>query len=757
MVKKLRVSTTDMTGSTTSSTTSSSHTITVSPPNNISAAMTTQNGTNGQSSVEDLIAALAPINRHTFIAPTSKLPNASLEYAKETLDRFAGKLGDEQARRLKEQRKKRKRGERDEAEGEVLKIRKIHTQGFEVQQVWEQAKRVIDALKGDAERALEELGIGGDESEESEDEEEGDVDMMKFDEDGFEIGSDAEGEEGDEDLEDMEEEFHTDDEDEMDGQDDGEAFEGFGEEDEEDEDEDEDEDEEEAGVFVEDPNKLNDGFFSIDDFNKQTEFLERQDASADPFTGEASDEEDIDWGTDPMAMPIKADKSSKRAKAMDVSDAEDDEEEDGPTFGNMDLNAPEGDSEDDDDMDLDEAAGVADDNTNDILYKDFFEPPPRKIGKGERQAKYLERQAKKSKASAPEDDEAAMERAMADVRRDLFDDEDDANSEDALSDLDPADPKSRRSAHERRQAKISEEIRRLEAASVAKRDWTLSGEARALDRPMNSLLEEDLDFERTGKPVPVITAEVSESIEELIKRRILAQEFDEVIRRRPDSLTPANTRRGLFELDDSKNQQSLAEIYEEEHVKNTNPDTYISKSDEKVQAQEKEVENLWRDVCAKLDALSSWHYKPKPAAPSLTVVGDVATISMEDAQPSTASGIAGGESMLAPQEIYKAGQLGEGEKKDHKEITRGGAPVAREEMSREEKLRRRRREKERIKKTSGEGEKVLGKKAREKKDVLGELKKGGVKIIGKRGEMRDVEGKKILASEVVTGGGGFKL
>ncbi|KAK6604882.1 U3 small nucleolar ribonucleoprotein MPP10 [Botrytis cinerea] len=706
--KRLREPTMETAGSITSSTTSTSHTMTASPTSKAPVAKITQTGTNGSSSIEDLITALTSTNRHTFIAPSSKILTTSSEFSKETLDRFAGKIGDEQATRLKEQRKKRKRGDRDEAEEEVLKIRKIHTQGFEAQQVFEQAKRVVDALKGEVARGLEELGIGGDESEESEDAGEEGSDMMEFDEDGFAI-------------------------------DDGEAFEGFEEEDAE---EDEEDEEDEAGVFVEDPNKLNDGFFSIDEFNKQTEFLERQDASADPYTGEASDEEDIDWGTDPMSMPIKADKGSKRAKAMDVSDGEDDEEEDGPTFGNMDLNAPEGDSDDDDDMDLDEAADVADDNTNDILYKDFFEPPPRKIGKGERQANYLERQAKKAAKKAPEEDEAAMERAMADVRRDLFDDEDDANSEDALSDLDPADPKSRRSAHERRQAKISEEIRRLEAASVAKRDWTLAGEAKALDRPMNSLLEEDLDFERTGKPVPVITAEVSESIEELIKRRILAQEFDEVIRRRPDSLTPANTRRGLFELDDSKNQQSLAEIYEEEHVKNTNPDTYVSATDEKLQAQEKEVENLWKDICAKLDALSSWHYKPKPAAPSLTVVGDVATISMEDAQPSTASGIAGAESRLAPQEIYKAGQVVEGMKKDNKEITRGGAPVAREEMSREEKLRRRRREKERIKKM-GEGEKVLSKKAKEKKDVVGELKRGGVKVIGKRGEMRDVEGKKL--------------
>ncbi len=352
-----------------------------------------------------------------------------------------------------------------------------------------------------------------------------------------------------------------------------------------------------------------------------------------------------------------------------------------------------------------------------------------------------------------------MERAMADVRRDLFEDEPDLeNSADALSDVDPADPKSRRSAHERRQAKLAEEIRRLEAESVAKRQWTLSGEARAADRPMNSLLDEDLDFERTGKPVPVITAEISESIEDLVKRRILAQEFDEVIRRRPDSLsTPANTRRGAFELDDTKPQQSLAEMYEEEHVKNNNPDTYMSRADEKMRKEENEIEALWKDVSAKLDALSSWHYKPKPAAPSLTVVSDVATVAMEDAQPTTASGINGGESMLAPQEIYKAGKEKDSIEKGEI-VPKSGAPVATQEMTREEKLRRRRREKERIKKQGGElNQEPSSKKSQQKNAMIGDLKKGGVKVIGKKGDIRDVEGNKVQAAASINGAGSFKL
>ncbi|RDL37890.1 putative U3 small nucleolar ribonucleo protein mpp10 [Venustampulla echinocandica] len=754
--------------STTSSITSTSHTMTAWPTSATQANFSNPHNTAYPSPMADLLAALAPSNRHTFIAPPASLPNTSLEFAKSTLDTFAGKLGDEQAQRLKELRNKRKRGEVGEDVGEVLKIRKVHTEGFAVQQVWEQARRVIDSLRGDAERGLRELGgeeaDSHDEDEVQEGEVDGGVELMKFDEDGFEVESDDEELEGEEEDE-MEGSGSDDVGDDVDGHLESENAEMDDEFDGEDDyDEEMSEDDEPTGVFVEDPNGLNDGFFSIDEFNKQTEFLEQQDATADPNTGEASDEEDIDWDANPLGMTTKPVSSSRRAAAMDIDDDEDEDEEleddAGPTFGNMDLNAAEGESDDEDeDADMDEGMDTAGDNTNDVTYKDFFAPPPRKAGKGERQAKYLERQSQKAKAAEPEDDGADIERAMADVRRDLFDDlSDDAGSEAAMSDLDPADPKSRRSAHERRQAKLAEEIRRLEAASVAKREWTLSGEARAADRPQNSLLDEDLDFERTGKPVPVITAEVSENIEDLIKRRILAREFDEVVRRRPDSLTPANTRRGAFELDDTKPQQSLAEMYEEEHVKNTNPDTYVSQADEKMLKEEKEIEALWKEASAKLDALSSWHYKPKPAAPSLTVVADVATISMEDAQPTTASGINGGESMLAPQEIYKAGQnkdtITPGEV-----VPKSGAPVARQEMTRQEKLRRRRREKERIKKRGDDdpNKRPEGKKAQKKRETIGELKKGGVMVIGRKGEIRDVEGNKVQAAALVNGAGGFKL
>ena len=722
-------------------------------------------------SMEHLCKALEPSNRHTFIQPEVEICDAAIEAVKNVLDGVAAGVCDEQAARL--QARKRKRGDWKGDEG--LRIRKVHTEGFGVEQVWEQARRVIDALRGEVERDLElfegaEEAVGDGEENKS-GEMNGLVKTVRFDEDGFEVGSEDESlevEAGDglEDEEGMEMGEGEDEDDQKLVDEDGEAGTEWDElpdmEDEEDYQEDYDDDDELADVFVEDPHGLNDGFFSIDDFNKQTEFLEQQDAAADPYTGEASDEEEIDWDADPMLIPAAPVSSSRRAAAMDIEDGDEDDEDedDGPIFGDADPNAPDGDSDQDEDTNMNEGINGGGDNTNDILYRDFFEPPPRKVGKGERHANFLARQARKSKQPFEEDAEAEMERAISSVRRDLFDDNSEhEDSGDALSDADPSEPKSRKSAHERRQARLAEEIRKLEAASVAKREWTLSGEARAADRPLNSLLEEDLDFERTGKPVPVITAEVSESIEELIKRRILAQEFDEVIRRRPDSESlPSNVRKGAFELDDSKPQQSLAEMYEEEHIKATNPDTYMSKADDKLKKQHQEIELLWKDVSAKLDALSSWHYKPKPPAPSLTVVADVATVSMEDAQPTTASGMAGGESMLAPQEIYKAG-------KDKHAIEKGevvpksGVPVARQEMTREEKLRRRRREKERIRKRGGVdlNRKPEGKKTKEKRDTVDELKKGGVKIIGRKGDIRDVDGNKLKGAPITNGAGGFKL
>lgn len=718
-------------------------------------------------SSDQLLLTTLSSSAHTFLQPPPSLHAASLVLAKRYLEPLATSISESQAQRQQQARRKRKRGQPDGYDARhMLRIKQIYTEGFQIEQIWEQARRVLDASREEVERSLPESlsqNVGGKPPRSLVNGNSGQdkpVKAVRFDEDGPEVGS-SESETGE-----YEEEGNLSDQDvgeavpdndmATSGREellDAEELEGLGS---DFDPEDDDLEQIPKEEFVPDKHGLNDGFFSIDDFNRQSEFLEQQDARGDPDDGAASDEEDIDWEADPASLVPPA----KGAQDAGTGDEGESDEEDGPIFGNADLDAADFSDEGSFGSAMEDLGGL--NNTNDILYADFFAPPARKAFK--RASRLPKTQPPPSSGLAQEADaEDDVQRTISAVRRDIF--EDDLSPGESEEDLAPASdpdaPLSRRSNHQKRQAKLAAEIRKLEAANVAKRDWTLSGEARAADRPLNSLLEEDLEFERTGKPIPVITSEVSEDIEALIKRRILARDFDEVIRRRPEDLVTGaskDIRRGRFELDDSKPQQSLAEVYEAEHLQNVDPEGYMSKRDEKLKKEHEAIEKLWADVSAKLDALSSWHYKPKPPQASINVVADVPTISMEDARPS-AGGDAGGQSMLAPQEVYKAG---EGADKKMEVMLKSGVAKAREEMTREEKLRRRRREKERIRKAGGllegKGKAPESKKTREKKEVVGQLKRSGVRVIGRKGELKDVEGRAAEGRKGVgASGGGYKL
>ncbi|KAJ4338687.1 U3 snoRNP protein [Didymella glomerata] len=676
-----------------------------------------------------------------FLQPTAALNAAFLAAAKKYLDPVAAGISETQTQRQQDARRKRKRGGDYDGDMRVLSLKKVHLDGFGINQVFEQTRKIVEAATEEVELALPEededvVAVDGeDEVEELSDPEEQyhtDSDMgeegVDYEIDGIDDDEDAVPSDEDEEGEDVDME-------------DGEGM--FS---------DEEEEDEPAAEYVPDPNGLNDGFFSIDDFNKQSEFLEQQDTR-----GEAaeSDDEEVDWTADPMAGGIGN-------SGLGEDDSGEDSDEGGPTFGNVDLNAPEGDSDDDAEFDEGDLDGMDDGmNANNVMYADFFAPPAQKAGKNKKKRGRPNPHNFPAKTAADEeaDENAEMENAMARVHRDLFEDDDDAESEAALSDVDPSDPKSRKSTHERRQAKLQEEIRKLEAANVAKRQWQLSGEARAADRPVNSLLEENLEFERAGKPVHVVTAELSEDIEALIKRRILAEEFDEVHRRRPDDLATGPVRRGKFELDDTKATKGLAELYEEEHLRLNDPN-FVDARDEKLKKEHNEISALWKTLSAKFDSLSSDHFKPKPAAPNLEIRVDAPAIEMEDARP-TAGGDVAGASMLAPQEVYKPGD----EENKAEIVTKSGMPLSREELSREEKFSRRRREKERSKKaglnkprrTEEEKKAKKGKDGRgDKKGLVNELKKGGVQVIGRRGKITDVEGKDVKEA-ARRGAGSYKL
>ncbi|KKK16580.1 hypothetical protein ARAM_003081 [Aspergillus rambellii] len=657
-----------------------------------------------------------------FLCPTKELHTNIADTAKLFLDSLAYSVSDSQTTRQRNQRK-RKRTEDDQDATSVLRLKQLYVDGFTSDQVWEQALRIFDSANQEIERdyslwvetVQQPAGMAQKGSKESshtfiqdEDSENselahdsGDVtDQSSVDDE--QPGSESFSEAGDFSQDDMG--SNDDEEHNLDDCSISEKSDGNG---------------NEQETYTEDRFGLNDGFFSIDDFNRQTELFEQQDARGD--LGDESDEEEIDWHNDPLGagaikIPSKQ-TASIGGKLADAEDVDDSDEEEGPTFDNMDF-------QDESDLENDDTHAAA------LGGASWSRPLPKT----------------QPNMSISDND---IDRAMANVHRDLFQDE--PSGEDSDNPMDtPDDRRGQHSTHEKQRARIADEIRRLEAANVAKKEWMLSGEARAIERPVNSLIEEHLDFERIGKPVPVVTTEISEGIEELIKRRIISKEFDEVIRRRPGLPDQQNTKKARVELEDSKPQQSLAELYETDHLQANDPN-YVDPKNQKLLKEHAEISNLWKEISSQLDTLSNWHYKPRAPQASINVVTDVATITMEDAQPTT-SGAVRETATLAPQEIYAPGDA---TRAAGELVMRNGVPITKDEMSREEKTKLRRQKKQ--SKAGTEAFKQQSRKASEKQQIVSDLKKGGVRLIGKEGEVTDINGSKIVGASNRNGAHAMKL
>lgn len=668
---------------------------------------------------------------HGFLVPSNELHLASRLATKNYLDPLASSLTTLQDRRyknLKSGQKVKKNPSKNK-----FRVQKLYLDGFSVGQVWEQVARIINETNGQLSNDIEQSakssqnGVSKGRLHPPHSVASNQDDSALQDElSASELESQPDAEISNQESENTEEDMEEDIEDAFDEEMEGESDASLEERSSLSEDV-------TSETYVEDKFGLNDGFFSIDDFNKQTEYFERMDERGDH--DEPSDEEEVDWHADPTSTTPSTARPSKHTVEKDEIEESEDSDT-GPTFGDP------GFGNDDSDEELEDNEMGADWlDTNDIKYDDFFAPPPRKASN-----KRVRPLPKTQPTAAPTDDD--VERAISDVRRDLFED----FSDEADSDVDMEAKKAEggRSTHEKQKAKIADEIRRLELANVAKKEWMLAGEARAPQRPLNSLIEEDLEFERVGKPVPVVTNETSEEIEQLIKRRIVAKEFDEVVRRLPDSIRQHDISRGRVEVDQTKPQQSLAELYESDHLRATDP-SYVDQKNEKLKKEHAEIAQLWKSTSSQLDALSNWHYKPSVPQPSINVIADVATVMMEDARPA-GSAIVGEQGTLAPQEVYHpkdgAGLGGE-------VVLKNGVSVAKDEMSREEKSRRRRNEKKKFKATSQQPGKQ--KKTDEGQQILSDLKKGGVQLVGQGGELQSLNERRMPGNATVTQSDSLKL
>lgn len=315
------------------------------------------------------------------------------------------------------------------------------------------------------------------------------------------------------------------------------------------------------------------------------------------------------------------------------------EKKQGKTDKEKDDNDEEGNDEDEDEEDEDDELGVMgvdvgeDDESGEELenarYEDFFD------GKGKTGQK------RKSNLLHGSDN---------------LDMDEELNGESSDDEKNQSQKKQKFSTHEKELEKLRSTIEQMEKANLEPKTWTLQGEVTAAKRPKNSALEVDLDFEHNVRPAPVITEEVTASLEELIQKRILEGRFDDV--QKPPTL-PSRAPREVKGLDENKSKKGLAEIYEEEYVQKSGlVSTALSVSDQ----QKKEASMLFKELCLKLDALSHFHFTPKPVIEDMSIQANVPALAMEEIAPLAVSDAA----MLAPEEVF----TGKGDIKEETELTK---------------------------------------------------------------------------------------
>ncbi|XP_054858104.1 U3 small nucleolar ribonucleoprotein protein MPP10 [Eublepharis macularius] len=207
----------------------------------------------------------------------------------------------------------------------------------------------------------------------------------------------------------------------------------------------------------------------------------------------------------------------------------------------------------------------------------------------------------------------------------------------------------KKSSFEKRQEKLSAKIKSLEEELLREKSWQLKGEVTGQKRPENSLLEETLLFDHAVKMAPVITEETTMELEEIIKRRIKDQAWDDVVRKEKPKEDPYEYKKRLT-LDHEKSKLSLTEIYEQEYLKLNQ-----KKTEEEEKPEHVEILKAMDALFLKLDALSNFHFTPKPPVPEVKIVSNLPAISMEEVAPVSVSDAV----LLAPEEIKEKNKAGD--------------------------------------------------------------------------------------------------
>jgi U3 small nucleolar RNA-associated protein MPP10 len=206
------------------------------------------------------------------------------------------------------------------------------------------------------------------------------------------------------------------------------------------------------------------------------------------------------------------------------------------------------------------------------------------------------------------------------------------------------------SKHAKRAEKLRLQTEQLEKELLTEKPWQMTGESKSTTRPVNSLLEGTPEFQMASKQAPVITVEHTADLEEVIKKRILAEDWDDVVPRELPDVGWHKKRGEVPEVSQEKSKLGLGELYEREYLKKAvGYDVDAAEKQTEEDKAKDEMKQLFANLCSKLDALSNYHFAPRPIADEAEVRPVTApAIAMEEVLPLHVSDARG----VAPEEVY---------------------------------------------------------------------------------------------------------
>jgi U3 small nucleolar RNA-associated protein MPP10 len=412
--------------------------------------------------------------------------------------------------------------------------------------------------------------------------------------------------------------------------------------------------------------ELNDGFFDInemEDFADEEENFLPDDAFGQPEKKKKKTPEKLKSF---HQRQREADLESR----LDGDDEDDDDDDDDDEFEEEEQPLRRKNYRDDEDIDalytLYQDAGSDEDTDDDDIVNmtaaDFFGKPNKKYFQkhsSQMKGKNSNPKSNKGNDSWGEDGGELEEDRHVGWADQMDDDADDHNNGDDDNDDDQEGSSAvtrkhdnlDKSSHAKKADKLQRQTEQLEKEMLAEKPWQMTGETKSTTRPLNSLLEGTPEFNVASKTAPTITIESTASLEEVIKQRILSEEWDDIVPRELPDVGWHKNRGELPEVSQEKSKLGLGELYEREYLKKAAG--FDKDAAEKESAEDivkNEMKQLFANLCSKLDALSNYHFAPRPVADEAEV-RPVSTpaIAMEEVLPLHVSDARG----VAPEEVYR--------------------------------------------------------------------------------------------------------